>query len=49
MYKTTDLSVVLYGNKTLSFIVTAEKRLSVFDNIKLCRIPGHDRVEVRAE
>jgi hypothetical protein len=49
MYRTTMLSVVLYGCETLSLTVKEERRLRVFENRVLKRIFGPKRDEVTGE
>ena len=49
MYRTTMLSVVLYGYEILSLTVKEERRLRVFENRVLKRIFGPKRNEVTGE
>jgi hypothetical protein len=49
IYKTTILSVVLYGCETWSFTLREEHRLRVFENRVLRRICGPKRDEVTGE
>jgi hypothetical protein len=49
MYKTTVLSVVLYGCETWSFTLREEYRLRVFENRVLRRIFGPKWDDVKGE
>jgi len=49
IYRTIDLSVVLYGCETWSLTKREERRLRVFENRVLRRVFGHKRDEVTGE
>ena len=49
IYRTTILSVVLYGCETWSLTLREERRLTVFENRVSRRIFGHKRDEVTGE